>query len=58
VQHLFDIIAGSCRPLAAPGTMEAARVGRGLPDALVALGLALGVQLAPALSPYASSMVG
>ncbi|MER5822182.1 S8 family serine peptidase [Streptomyces mirabilis] len=58
VQHLFDIIAGSCRPLAAPGTVEAARVGRGLPDALVALGLALGVQLAPALSPYASSMAG
>lgn len=52
VQHLFDIISASCRPLAAPGTAEAARVGRGLPDALVALGLAPGVQLAPALSPY------
>lgn len=61
VQHLFEIIAASCRPLAAPGTAEAARVGRGLPDALVALGLAPGVQLAPALSPYvpyASSMAG
>ena len=58
VQHLFDIIAASCRQLAAPGTAEAARVGRGLPDALVALGLAPGVQLAPALSPYAPSMAG
>ncbi|WP_240436775.1 S8 family serine peptidase [Streptomyces sporangiiformans] len=58
VQHLFEIIAASCRPLAAPGTMEAARVGRGLPDALVALGLAPGVQLAPAGSPYAPSMAG
>ncbi|MFJ8358968.1 S8 family serine peptidase [Streptomyces sp. NPDC093984] len=58
VQHLFEIIAGSCRQLAAPGTLEAARVGRGLPDALVALGLAPGVQLAPALSPYAPSMAG
>ncbi|MFF3918772.1 S8 family serine peptidase [Streptomyces sp. NPDC001852] len=56
VQHLFEIIATSCRPLAAPGTLEAARVGRGLPDALVALGLAPGMQLAPALSPYAASM--
>ncbi|MFJ3303275.1 S8 family serine peptidase [Streptomyces sp. NPDC086549] len=58
VQHLFDIISASCRQLAAQGTMEAARVGRGLPDALVALGLAPGVQLAPALSPYAPSMAG
>ncbi|MFI2207384.1 S8 family serine peptidase [Streptomyces sp. NPDC020192] len=58
VQHLFEIIAASCRPLAAPGTMEASRVGRGLPDALTALGLAPGVQLAPALSPYASSVAG
>ncbi|KUM67084.1 S8 family serine peptidase [Streptomyces sp. ISL-22] len=58
VQHLFEIIAASCRQLAAPGTMEAARVGRGLPDALVALGLAPGVQLAPALSPYTPSMAG
>jgi hypothetical protein len=58
VQHLFEIIAASCRPLAAPGTMEAARVGRGLPDALVALALAPGVQLAPALSPYAPTMAG
>ncbi|WP_229703323.1 S8 family serine peptidase [Streptomyces albiflavescens] len=58
VQHLFDIIATSCRQLAVPGTVEAARVGRGLPDALVALGLAPGVQLAPALSPYVPSMVG
>lgn len=56
VQRLFEIISASCRPLAAPGTLEAARVGRGLPDALVALGLAPGVQLAPALSPYAVSM--
>lgn len=56
VRHLFEIIAASCRPLAAPGTMEAARVGRGLPDALVALGLAPGAQLAPAL--YAPSMAG
>lgn len=58
VRHLFEIIAASCRPLAAPGTLEAARVGRGLPDALVALGLTPGVQLAPALSPYAPSMAG
>jgi subtilisin family serine protease len=58
VQHLFEIIAASCRPLAAPSTVEAVRVGRGLPDALVALGLAPGVQLAPALSPYAASMAG
>ncbi|GAA2631025.1 hypothetical protein GCM10010307_23300 [Streptomyces vastus] len=58
VQHLFDIIAASCSQLAAPGTMDAARVGRGLPDALVALGLAPGVQLAPALSPFAPSMTG
>ncbi|WP_033325138.1 S8 family serine peptidase [Streptomyces yerevanensis] len=58
VQHLFDIISASCRPLAAPGTAEAARVGRGLPDALVALGLAPGVQLAPALSPYVPSFTG
>ncbi|MED7828667.1 S8 family serine peptidase [Streptomyces chiangmaiensis] len=58
VQHLFEIIAASCRPLAAPGTMDAARIGRGLPDALVALGLAPGVQLAPALSPYRPSMAG
>ncbi|EKX65489.1 peptidase families S8 and S53 [Streptomyces ipomoeae 91-03] len=56
VQHLFEIIAASCRQLAAPGTLEAARVGRGLPDALVALGLAPGVQLSPALSPYVVSM--
>ncbi|MFI6490570.1 S8 family serine peptidase [Streptomyces sp. NPDC050564] len=58
VQHLFEIIAASCRQLAFPGTAEGARVGRGLPDALVALGLAPGVQLAPALSPYAASMAG
>jgi subtilisin family serine protease len=58
VRHLFEIIAASCRPLAAPGTMEAARVGRGLPDALTALGLAPGVQLAPALSPYTTSLAG
>jgi subtilisin family serine protease len=58
VQHLFEIIAASCRQLAAPGTLEATRVGHGLPDALVALGLAPGVQLAPALSPYAPSMAG
>ncbi|MEU6011992.1 S8 family serine peptidase [Streptomyces sp. NPDC047453] len=58
VQHLFEIIAASCRQLAAHGTVEAARVGRGLPDALVALGLAPGVQLAPAPSPYAASMPG
>ncbi|WP_416980879.1 S8 family serine peptidase [Streptomyces sp. T028] len=58
VEHLFGVIAASCRPLAAPGTVEASRVGRGLPDALVALGLAPGVQLAPALSPYTPSMAG
>ncbi|MGW1811180.1 S8 family serine peptidase [Streptomyces sp. NPDC002078] len=58
VQHLFEIIAASCRQLAAPGTLEAACVGRGLPDALVALGLAPGVQLAPLVSPYALSMAG
>jgi subtilisin family serine protease len=58
VQHLFEIISASCRRLAAQGTIEAARVGRGLPDALVALGLAPGVQLAPALSPFAPSMAG
>lgn len=58
VQHLFEIIAASCRPLAAPGTMDAARAGRGLPDALIALGLAPGVRLAPALSPYMPSMAG
>ncbi|MFG2025610.1 S8 family serine peptidase [Streptomyces sp. NPDC048825] len=58
VQHLFDIISASCRQLAAPGTAQAARVGRGLPDALVALGLAPGVQLAPALSPYVPTLTG
>ncbi|WP_237407142.1 S8 family serine peptidase [Streptomyces sp. M2CJ-2] len=58
VQHLFEIIAASCRQLAGPATLEAARVGRGLPDALVALGLAPGVQLAPTLSPIAPSMTG
>jgi len=58
VQHLFEIITASCRRLATPGTAEAARVGHGLPDALVALGLAPGVQLAPALSPYTPSMAG
>ncbi|MFB7740117.1 S8 family serine peptidase [Streptomyces sp. NPDC056112] len=58
VQHLFEIIAASCRPLAAPGTLDAARTGRGLPDALIALGLAPGMQLAPALSPFAPSMTG
>ncbi|MDF2268710.1 S8 family serine peptidase [Streptomyces coacervatus] len=58
VQHLFEIIAASCRQLAAPGTLEAARTGRGLPDALVALGLAPGVQLSPALSPYTTSFAG
>lgn len=56
VQHLFDIIAASCRPLAAPGTADAARTGRGLPDALLALGLAPAIQLAPALFPFAPSM--
>ncbi|MGW0771868.1 S8 family serine peptidase [Streptomyces sp. NPDC002676] len=58
VQHLFDIVAASCRPLAAPGTLDAARTGRGLPDALIALGLTPGMQLAPALSPVAPSMTG
>ncbi|WP_323376179.1 S8 family serine peptidase [Streptomyces sp. RB17] len=58
VQHLFEIIAASCRPLAAPGTLDAARTGRGLPDALTALGLTPGMQLAPALSPIAPSMAG
>ncbi|MFE9643087.1 S8 family serine peptidase [Streptomyces sp. NPDC006365] len=58
VQHLFDIISASCRQLAAPSTAEAARVGRGLPDALVALGLSPGVQLAPALTPYTSAPAG
>ncbi|MFF4837313.1 S8 family serine peptidase [Streptomyces sp. NPDC001315] len=56
VRHLFEIVAASCRQLAVPGTAEGARVGYGLPDALVALGLAPGVQLAPALSSYAASM--
>ncbi|MER6121886.1 S8 family serine peptidase [Streptomyces sp. NPDC001795] len=58
VQHLFEIIASSCRQLATPATVEATRVGRGLPDALVALGLAPGVQLAPAFSVFAPSMAG
>jgi subtilisin family serine protease len=58
VHHLFEIIAASCRQLAAPGSMEAARVGHGLPDALVALGLVPGMQLAPAMSPFAPSMAG
>ncbi|MFE4583451.1 S8 family serine peptidase [Streptomyces chartreusis] len=58
VQHLFDIIAASCRPLAAPGTLEAARTGRGLPDSLTALGLAPGMQLAPALAPITATMTG
>ncbi|WP_406190398.1 S8 family serine peptidase [Streptomyces sp. NBC_01017] len=57
VQHLFDIIAASCRPLAAPNTVEATRTGRGLPDALTALGLAPGIQLAPALAPL-TTMTG
>ncbi|OIJ91266.1 Subtilisin, serine endopeptidase [Streptomyces colonosanans] len=58
VRRLFEIIAASCRQLTAPGTVEAARVGRGLPDALVALSLAPAVQLTPSLSLYASSGVG
>ncbi|MEU0602397.1 S8 family serine peptidase [Streptomyces sp. NPDC006393] len=58
VQHLFDIISASCRPLTAPGTVDAARVGRGLPDALVALGLTPGVQPGPSSSSYASSVAG
>ncbi|MFF4551255.1 S8 family serine peptidase [Streptomyces sp. NPDC001435] len=58
VQHLFDIIAASCRQLATPGTVEAARTGRGLPDALTALGLTPGMQLAPALTPFTPSMTG
>ncbi|MEU7055405.1 S8 family serine peptidase [Streptomyces sp. NPDC046197] len=58
VQHLFEIIAASCRLPATPGTAEAARLGRGLPDALVALGLAPAVLLAPGLSHYAPSMAG
>ncbi|MER5604073.1 S8 family serine peptidase [Streptomyces sp. NPDC002265] len=56
VQHLFDIITASCHPLAAPGTADAARTGHGLPDALLALGLAPAIQLAPALFPFAASM--
>lgn len=58
VQHLFEIIAASCRQIAALGTVEASRVGRGLPDALTALGLTPALQLAPDLSPYAPSMTG
>jgi subtilisin family serine protease len=58
VQHLFEIIAASCRRLAAPGTLEAIRTGRGLPDALVALGLAPGVQLAPAPPSYGPTPAG
>ncbi|MGY0058914.1 S8 family serine peptidase [Streptomyces sp. LZ34] len=58
VQRLFEIIAASCRPLAVPGTWERARTGRGLPDALVALGLAPGVQLAPTVSSFAPPMAG
>ncbi|MDT0545795.1 MULTISPECIES: S8 family serine peptidase [Streptomyces] len=58
VQRLFEIIAASCRPLALPGTWEAARTGRGLPDALVALGLAPGVQLASTVPSYAPPMAG
>ncbi|WP_245881701.1 hypothetical protein [Streptomyces milbemycinicus] len=58
VQRLFEIIAAGCRPLAIPGSWEAARTGRGLPDALVALGLAPGVQLAPMVSPFAPPMAG
>ncbi|WP_065963729.1 S8 family serine peptidase [Streptomyces sparsogenes] len=58
VQRLFEIIAASCRPLALPGTWERARTGRGLPDALVALGLAPGVQLGPAPPSYAPPMAG
>ncbi|MBZ9644574.1 S8 family serine peptidase [Streptomyces sp. PSKA30] len=58
VRRLFEIIAASCRPLAAPGTLDASRLGHGLPDALTALGLAPGVQLAPALSPYVPTLTG
>ncbi|MER6434581.1 S8 family serine peptidase [Streptomyces sp900105245] len=58
IQHLFDIITASCRPLAAPETPDAARTGRGLPDALTALGLAPGMQLAPALAPFMAPMPG
>ncbi|WP_406435111.1 S8 family serine peptidase [Streptomyces sp. NBC_00631] len=58
VQHLFGILAASCRPLAALGTLDAARTGCGVPDALAALGLAHGPQLGPALSPFAPSMTG
>ena len=58
VRRLFEIIAASCRQLAAPGTMEEARVGRGLPDALVALSLAPAGQFAPAASIETSSGIG
>ncbi|NUS88942.1 MAG: S8 family serine peptidase [Streptomyces sp.] len=58
VQRLFELIATGCRPLAAPGSWEAARTGRGLPDALVALGLAPGVQLAPMAASFAPPMAG
>ncbi|MEU6657404.1 Subtilisin, serine endopeptidase, partial [Streptomyces sp. NPDC046900] len=58
VQHLFEIIAASCRQLAVLGTAEAARVGRGLPDALVALWLVPAVQPPSALAPYVLSITG
>ncbi|WP_432021031.1 S8 family serine peptidase [Streptomyces sp. 1222.5] len=55
VQHLFGIIAASCRPLAVPGTTEAARTGRGLPDALTALGLNPGMQPAQTVTPFTTN---
>ncbi|QOV40833.1 hypothetical protein IM697_22070 [Streptomyces ferrugineus] len=59
MRHLFEVIAAGCRQLAPSATVEAARVGLGLPDALTAPSAwPTGVQLAPALSPYDPTPAG
>jgi subtilisin family serine protease len=58
VRHLFGLVRASCRPLAMLGTVEQLRTGAGLPDALVALGLAApGVAGAP-FTGYAAHPLG
>lgn len=53
VQRLFHLLRAGCRPLP---TIEAMRVGAGLPDAVAAVGLVPGGQQArpamPAMSPF------
>ncbi|MCI2420582.1 S8 family serine peptidase [Saccharopolyspora sp. K220] len=55
VEHLFDILRASCRPLAAPGSPDALRTGRGIPDAPTALGLTLGAFAPPTTTPLTTT---